>query len=120
MTLPAQIFRIDRFEVPAVARSSFLEKVAMTHAALRRQPGLVFERIVETEAGQGKSRIVTIAAWANAEAIAAAREAIAAVHRAEGFDARAFLAHHGIDAEMGTYHALPPTVATSQPDGMVR
>jgi hypothetical protein len=45
--MSTEIFRVDKFVVPANAREEFLGKVRATHAVLKTQPGFVRDAILE-------------------------------------------------------------------------
>jgi heme-degrading monooxygenase HmoA len=93
-----EIYRVDRFRVPPVARDEFWRNVRRTHAVLRAQPGFVDDALLESG-----SDVVTIVRWASADALPSARAAAQAAHEEAGFDPAAFFASAGIDADLGTY-----------------
>lgn len=100
------VFRIDSFVVPDQARTVFLERVRTTHEILRRQPGFVFDRIVERELGDGTSRMITIVEWSGGDAIAGAGRAVKQFHAAEHFSAADFIAANGIRPDIGIYQPV--------------
>ena len=100
------IFRVVRFYVPGSARSEFLKRVTDTHKILARQKGFVRDYLLEQSAGPDEFNLVTMAEWESREAIEAAREAVAELHRHLGFDPREIFSRLGIRAELGNYRPL--------------
>lgn len=100
------IYRVDRFMVPEPARATFLAKVEMTHALLRRQPGFRGDVVLEQVSGPGEFNVVTMVEWEGADAMAGAREAVTAMQRSENFDPQAMFAQLGIRADLANYRAI--------------
>lgn len=100
------VFRVDRFNVPVSARSEFLKRVTDTHKLLSRQKGFVRDYLLEQSSGPGEFNLVTLAEWESQDAIEAAREAVAELHRQLGFDPREIFGRLGIRAELGNYRPL--------------
>ncbi len=96
------IYRIDRFRVPAAAREPFLDRVQKTHTFLRAQHGFVKDFLVE-EPGEGHSTVVTIAIWDNQESVGAVKAAMSDHYKQINFDPKAFVERLGIEAEYGQY-----------------
>jgi heme-degrading monooxygenase HmoA len=101
--MSAEVFRVDKFVVPAHAREEFLAKVHATHAVLRTQPGFVRDAILEQWSGPGEFNFVTIVEWENSDAIEGARKAVAALHQRMNFDAREMIGRLGIRADIANY-----------------
>lgn len=100
------VFRVDKFSVPAPARQEFLSRVLATHQVLRSQAGFVREAILEQTSGPGKFNFVTIVEWENAAAMEPARQVVAALHRQMNFDAREMVARLGIRADIADYQPV--------------
>lgn len=100
------IFRVDKFVVSQAARDEFLRRVRDTHQVLRRQPGFVRDALLEQVAGPGRYNIVTIAEWESAEAIDAARAAVAEAHAKSGFNPQEAMARLGIEADIANYRPV--------------
>lgn len=99
-------YRVDKFIVPPAAREAFLERVTVTSRLLRAQPGFLRELVLEQNAGPGEFNFVTVAEWSDDAAIEAATEVVARAHAEMGFDRQAFVAEHGIRADIAHYSAL--------------
>ncbi|WP_323845339.1 antibiotic biosynthesis monooxygenase [Microbulbifer magnicolonia] len=93
---------------PCDAREEFIARVQQTHALLRSQPGFIRDILLEKPATGEKFILVTLVEWQDAESVALAREAVAAMHRDTGFSPRDFLTRHGIEAEIGSFSAVDP------------
>jgi heme-degrading monooxygenase HmoA len=106
-----EIFRVDKFVVPAPAREEFLDRVHATHAVLRAQPGFVRDAILEQSSGPGEFNFVTIVEWENRGAIDGAREAVAALHQKMNFDAHAMINRLGIRADIANYKRVEQAMA---------
>jgi heme-degrading monooxygenase HmoA len=107
----AEVFRVDKFVVPAPAREEFLDKVHATHAVLRTQPGFVRDAILEQSSGPGEFNFVTIVEWQDSDAIEGARRAVVALHQKINFDAQAMTSRLGIRADIANYKRVERTMA---------
>jgi hypothetical protein len=101
-----RVYRTDKFVVPALAWEEFLEKVQMTHALLRTQQGFVQDFLLEQTGGPGEFNLVTMVEWEGPEFIDAARAAVMAMHREDGFNPQELMTWLGIRADMGSYRRL--------------
>jgi hypothetical protein len=106
-----EVFRVDKFVVPAHARLEFLDRVHATHALLRAQPGFVRDAILEQSSGPGESNFVTIVEWENGGAIDGAPKAVAALHQKIKFDAQAMISRLGIRADIANYKRVEQAMA---------
>ncbi|QRM56229.1 antibiotic biosynthesis monooxygenase [Sinorhizobium sp. BG8] len=115
--MSAMIYRIDKFVVPAGAREEFLANVMRTDALLRTQEGFIEHTVLEQVGGPGEFNIVTMARWENADVVERARTAIAAAHRAAGFDPQALFKRLDIRADIATYRdvqAASPNITAAR------
>ncbi len=106
-----EIFRVDKFVVPAHAREEFLTRVHATHEVLRTQAGFVREAILEQTSGPGEFNFVTIVEWENSDAIEGARRAVAALHQKMNFDAQAMINRLEIRADIANYKRVERAMA---------
>ena len=106
-----EIFRVDKFVVPAHAREEFLARVHETHETLRTQAGFLRDAILEQTSGPGEFNFVTIVEWENSDAIEGARRAVAALHQKMKFDARAMINRLEIRADIANYKRVEPAMA---------
>jgi heme-degrading monooxygenase HmoA len=106
-----EIFRVDKFVVPAQAREEFLTRVQATHEALRTQAGFVRDAILEQTSGPGEFNFVTIVEWENSDAIEGARRAVAALHQKMNFDAQAMIKRLEIRADIANYKRVERAMA---------
>lgn len=100
------IFRIDRFVVPAHALPAFMERLRFTQQTLDAQPGCRQNLVLKQEGNPGEFKIITLVEWADAEAIAAAKAAMQAKYREEGFDPAAFIQELRVQADMDVYRTV--------------
>ncbi len=103
---PAKVYRIDKFRVPEPAYREFLARVRETHEFLRTQPGFVEDCVLEKTDGPGGFNFATIAVWESAEAVAAAKTAVAAWRKTTGYDPQEMIARLGIEADLANYEAI--------------
>lgn len=96
-------YRIDRFRVPPHARDEFLARVHATNTFLESLPGFVQHLVFEQSGGASWLVFISIAIWETAEAIEAARPAVAAWHTRRGFTPGELSDRLGVDAEIGVY-----------------
>ncbi|MDR3493088.1 MAG: antibiotic biosynthesis monooxygenase [Ancalomicrobiaceae bacterium] len=104
--MTADLVRIDRFTVPSAVRAEFLARVHFIDALLNVQPGCRAHRVFERRLDGSGTAIITIAEWEDPEAMAAARDRVAAEYQRQGFDPRAFMDRLGITADIGAYAEL--------------
>ncbi|MCX5495203.1 antibiotic biosynthesis monooxygenase [Kaistia dalseonensis] len=102
----SELYRVDKFVVPAGLRDAFIERIEQTHAVLRQQEGFVRDYILEQESGPGEFNIVTLVEWASADAIGKVTAAVLKRHAEIGFDRQAFLAQPGVKADIASYRRL--------------
>src|SRR5215470_15702401 len=101
-----QIFRIDRFKVPAASREEFLYRIRTSNEVLRSLPGFVEDSFFEQRDASGSSKIVTIAIWENQQVFAAAKAAVQERYKKMGFNPAEIIQRLGIEAEMDAYTKL--------------
>lgn len=104
--MTSDLFRIDRFTVPAAVRAEFLTRIHFIDALLKLQPGCRAHRVFERPVNDGEVAIITVAEWESPEAMAAARDQVGSEYRRQGFDPAAFMARLGVTADIGTYAQL--------------
>ena len=109
--MSTEIFRVDKFVVPAQAREEFLNKVHATHDVLRKQPGFVRDAILEQTSGPGQFNFVTIVEWENNDAIEGARQAVLALHRQMNFDPQELISRLGIRVDIANYQRVERAMA---------
>lgn len=61
------------------------------------------DAIFEQSSGSGAFNFVTLVEWESTSAVEAAKEAVAAMYEASGFNPQEFLARLGIEADMAFY-----------------
>lgn len=97
-----EVVLIDRFVIPASAKSEFLERTRFNRDFIKSLPGFVGDSVYEDDEPT-ESRIVTIAVWASQEAINNARATVTEYYKKEGFDVAAFTKKLNIRMERGIY-----------------
>lgn len=97
------VYRVDKFRVPAAARSEFLERVRATHTSLRNLPGFIEDFVLEQTGGPGGFNYVTVVIWRDAEALNQARTAMEEERRATGFDPKDLFSRLNIEADLANY-----------------
>lgn len=100
------IYRVDKFKVPAPAQAEFLARAMEAQEMLRRQPGIIEARLLQKSGGPGVFNFVSIAIWANAEAVMAAKDVMIAYQKSKGFDPDEFRARMGIEADVASYEEV--------------
>src|SRR6266849_2215717 len=106
-----EIFRVDKFVVPAHAREEFLTTSHAIHEVLRTQAVFVREAILEQTSAPGEFNFVTIVEWENSDDIAGARRDVAALHQKMNFDAQAMINRLEIRADMANYKRVERAMA---------
>jgi hypothetical protein len=104
--MTSQIYRVDKFIVPAAARQEFLAKVRTTHELLRSLPGCTQELVLEQTSGPGSYNYVTVLGWSDMAAIEAAKIAAQKLHAKTDFHPQEMFNRLGIQADLGNYQAI--------------
>ena len=97
-----QIF-IDRFVVPEKARQEFAERMSINRNFIKNQPGFIEDTVYERYDQEGNLICVTVAVWANEEAIKKARAAVQTEYQKQGFNIQAMLERLHITMDRGVY-----------------
>jgi heme-degrading monooxygenase HmoA len=98
-----RMYRIDKFAVPAHARTEFLERVRQTHELLRTQTGFLQDFVLEQSSAPGEFNFVTIVEWENEDVVEYVKPAVQALHRQNNFNPQEMLARLGIKADIANY-----------------
>lgn len=100
------VYFIDKFLVPADAIGEFRERTQINRAFIRQLPGFITDAAYEYTDEKGNLVCVTVARWANKDAMAKAREAVQAEYRQQGFDPAAMMQRLHIQMDRGLYTAF--------------
>lgn len=98
-----QVNLIDKFFIPAAAKTEFYERMHINRSFIRTLPGFIKDEAYEYTDDNGNLVCVTVAHWANKEVIAKAKEAVQAEYKREGFDMPAMLKRLNITIDRATY-----------------
>ncbi|MGR6430247.1 antibiotic biosynthesis monooxygenase family protein [Rhizobium sp. PAMB 3174] len=101
--MSGNLYRIDKFSVPAAARDEFLVNVQRMDRILNQMEGCLGHRILEQVSGPGEFNIVTIAEWESEAALSKARETMAEAQAAMNFDPKELIARLSIRADIANY-----------------
>lgn len=102
----ANINFIDKFLVPAAAKTEFLERMHLNRSFLRTLPGFIRDNAYEYTDEHGDLICVTVAVWESREAVDNAKQAVQAEYKREGFDMQAMLKRLNIQIDRGVYTEL--------------
>jgi len=97
-----QIF-IDKFFVPANAKTEFGERMNINRDFIKKLPGFIRDNVCERTDENGDFFYVTVAVWANEEAIQNAKKEVQAEYQKNGFDMTAMLKRLDIVIDRGVY-----------------
>lgn len=106
MSQTKYIYRVDKYKVPASAEAEFQTRAMATQEMLRQQPGFIEARLLKKSGGPGVFNFVSIAVWASAEAVSAAKDAVAAYHKSKGTNPDEFRARNNIEVDIATYEEV--------------
>jgi len=101
-----QVFRVDKFKVPAAALAEFAQRAHASHRWLRALPGFVEDRLLGSPGEDGRTNVVTVVVWKDAAAFNAAKAAMQKHYREMGYDPGEILKRLGIEADMAAYIEL--------------
>lgn len=106
-TKPANAFyRIDKFIVPAAAKTAFLHRIQRTHALLDSLPGCQQNLVLVGGETEQQLELVTVVQWQDAAACAAAKAKVQRHYLDEGFEPAAFMRELGVRADMGSFQSI--------------
>jgi heme-degrading monooxygenase HmoA len=94
---------IDKFIIPAGAIDEFHQRTTISRSFLKTLPGFMADAVYERKDEQGNLICVTIARWANMEAVSKAKEAVQEEYKREGFDPMAMMKRLNIMLDRGLY-----------------
>jgi heme-degrading monooxygenase HmoA len=97
------VFRIDRFVVPAAAEAEFVGVVTETNAVFEGMEGCLEHHVLKQEQASGDCNYITVVEWVSFAAIQKAREAVMAKHKAMNLNPQEMFARLQIKAELGNY-----------------
>ena len=100
-----EVVLIDRFVIPAAAKSEFLERANINRKFIKALPGFVGDIAYEEDSGT-ELRIVTVAVWASEEAFQNARASVTEYYKQQGFDMPALIKRLHIQMERGIYKRM--------------
>jgi len=97
---------IDKFFVPAAAKTEFHERMHINRTFIKILPGFLKDEAYEYTDDNGNLTCVTVAHWASKEAMEKAKEAVQAEYKKQGFDMSAMLKRLNITIDRGVYATL--------------
>jgi hypothetical protein len=97
---------IDKFFVPAPARTAFYERMRINRNFIKNLPGFIEDAAYEYTDNEGNLICVTVAQWETREAVDSAKEAVQAEYKKQGFDAAEMFKRLNITADRGIYTTL--------------
>jgi len=97
---------IDKFFIPAAAKTEFYERMRINRNFIKTLPGFLKDEAYEYTDDNGNLVCVTIAHWADKAAVAKAKEAVQAEYKREGFDMPAMLKRLNITIDRAVYTAV--------------
>ncbi len=109
---PGDLVRfIDKFLVPSAAKKEFYERMAINRKFIRKLRGFIEDGAFEYIDAEGNLVCVTIALWENIESVIAAKEAVEAEYKKQGFDPAEMFQRLNISMERGTYTEVTGSVS---------
>lgn len=100
---PTAIRFIDKFLVPAQAREEFIARVHINRNFIKTLPGFIEDEAYERVDEHGNLIYITVAVWANDEALQHAKDAVQAEYKREGFNPAAMFERLHITMDRGQY-----------------
>jgi steroid delta-isomerase-like uncharacterized protein len=94
---------IDKFFVPADGIDEFRKRTTINRRFIRTLPGFIADAGYERKDEQGDLICITVARWANMEAVGKAKGAVQAEYQKEGFDPMAMMKRLNITIDRGLY-----------------
>jgi len=101
-----QVNFIDKFFVPAAAKTEFYERMHINRTFIRTLPGFIKDEAYEYTDENGNLICVTVAHWTTKEAMAKAREVVQAEYKRQGFDMPAMLKRLNITIDRAVYTSV--------------
>jgi heme-degrading monooxygenase HmoA len=101
----APIF-IDKFFVPANAKSEFIHRMNINRSFIKTLPGFIRDDVYVRHDEEQNLVCITIAVWESEEALAKAKLAVQAEYKREGFDPAAMIERLNIKMDRAVYKKL--------------
>ena len=98
-----QIILVDKINVPAESKATFLERAYRVQRFIKTLPGFVEGFLYEKEAGESAHNYMTTAVWESEEAFQNAQKLVAAEYKKQGFNPQEFRNQLGITSERDVY-----------------
>lgn len=98
-----QVVFIDRFVIPQQSYSEFYERATINRNFIKTLPGFVRDEAYEMKAVDGNIIFITVAIWANEEAIKNAKVAVQQEYAKQGFDMPELIRRLNIGMERGNF-----------------
>lgn len=102
-SVPASVFRVDKFVVPSQSVSAFIERIHHVQRMLGELPGCLQKHVLIQTGDSSEFDVVTVVEWANADAVSAAQAVMEKQLASEGFDLQAFRKKLGVRGDSGMY-----------------
>jgi len=99
----SQVNFIDKFFVPAGAKTEFYERMRINRNFIKTLPGFIKDEAYEYTDDNGNLICVTVAHWASKDAMAMAKEAVQTEYKRQGFDMPAMLKRLNITIDRAIY-----------------
>lgn len=97
------VFFIDKFFIPADAVKEFSDRMQRNRDLIKTQPGFVEDAVYKHTDNDGNLLCITVAQWANMDALNKAKTTVQAAYQQEGFDMAAMMKRLNISIDRGTY-----------------
>lgn len=97
---------IDKFFIPAAAKSEFYERMSINRNFIKTLPGFLGDEVYQHTDDNGNLVCITVAQWENKEALNKAKEAVQAEYKKQGFDTAEMFKRLNITADRAIYTAL--------------
>jgi predicted ester cyclase len=100
------VYFIDKFLIPAAAKKEFYERMRINRRLIERLPGFIEDAAYEYTNNNGDLVCVTVAMWANQQALSKAKETVQSEYKKQGFDPAEMMKRLNISVDRGVYTAV--------------
>lgn len=101
-----RVYFVDRFTMPQSSVQEFTEKMEVNRRLIRKLPGFIQDQILVREDNDGRTVILTIAAWDNQASLDNAKKIVQDEYKKSGFHPQEFYRKLHIQMERETFRYL--------------
>lgn len=105
---PTQVFFVDKFRIPISVVDEFIDRTEYNRTFIKTLPGFIGDLMIVRNDSDENLILMTVATWASAEYLAAARLKVQEEYKRINFNPAEFMKKLNVTMERELYHAYSP------------